>query len=76
MSKPRYRVTIDVFYSQEDEGWIAAIAYPDGSHSLNAFGDTPEEAMFHLGRVLQLAFDPGDNDVDIRGYAEIMEVTE
>jgi len=33
---------INVFYSEEDEGWIADI--PD-LHSCSAFGDSPEEAL-------------------------------
>ena len=33
---------INVFYSEEDEGWIADI--PDLS-SCNAFGQTPDEAL-------------------------------
>ena len=33
---------INLFYSEEDEGWIADI--PD-LHSCSAFGDSPEEAL-------------------------------
>ena len=37
---PHYH--INLFYSAEDEGWIAAI--PD-LQNCNAFGETPEEAL-------------------------------
>lgn len=33
---------INLFYSQEDEGWVADI--PDLQHC-SAFGETPEEAL-------------------------------
>jgi len=36
---------INVFYSEEDEGWIADI--PDLS-SCNAFGQTPDEALHEV----------------------------
>ncbi|HEY7035012.1 MAG TPA: type II toxin-antitoxin system HicB family antitoxin [Thermomicrobiales bacterium] len=37
---------INLFYSEEDEGWIADI--PDLS-MCSAFGDTPAEALAELG---------------------------
>ena len=41
---------INLFFSEEDEGWIADI--PDLSHC-SAFGETPEEAL----REVQVAVD-------------------
>ena len=36
---------INIFYSEEDEGWIADI--PDLEHC-SAFGETPEEALHEV----------------------------
>lgn len=40
---PRYHVNL--FYSEEDEGWIAAV--PD-LQNCSAFGDSPEQALREL----------------------------
>lgn len=42
---------INIFYSEEDEGYIADI--PD-LESCSAFGDTPEQALAELERAKQV----------------------
>ncbi len=43
---------IDLFYSKDDEGYIARLAR---MHTLSAFGDTPKEAMREMETVIELA---------------------
>ena len=49
---PHYH--INVFYSEEDGGWIAAV--PDLQNA-NAFGDTPDEAISEIQVVMDMWHD-------------------
>ena len=44
---------VELFYSAEDAGWIATCDLP----GISAFGDNPEQALFELRRVYQLAIE-------------------
>jgi predicted RNase H-like HicB family nuclease len=54
--KPK-ELTIRVFYSEEDEGYVAIPAWE--GHMLSAFGETPEQALHELCIVIQLALEDG-----------------
>ena len=43
---------IDIFYSKDDEGYIARLATMP---TLSAFGDTPKKAMREMETVIELA---------------------
>lgn len=42
---------VEMFYSAEDNGWIAVCDLP----GISAFGDTPEEVLFELRTAYQIA---------------------
>ncbi len=44
---------VELFFSAEDAGWIATCDLP----GISAFGDTPEQALYELRRVYQLAIE-------------------
>ena len=48
-------LTYRVFFSEEDEGWIARCSGIDWFSLLSAFGDTPVEALGELATVVELA---------------------
>ncbi|AGK61369.1 hypothetical protein Asulf_01378 [Archaeoglobus sulfaticallidus PM70-1] len=46
-----YRYTIEIFYSEEDEGYIAVVPELPGC---SAFGDTEEEALKEIKTAIEL----------------------
>jgi predicted RNase H-like HicB family nuclease len=47
----QYHYHINIFYSEQDDGWIADI--PDLEHC-SAFGETPEEALREVETAVQV----------------------
>ena len=43
---------IELFYSDEDNGWIAVLK--DGNSTVSAFGETPDEALHEFADALYL----------------------
>lgn len=53
--KYRHEFYVQVFWSHDDEGYIAAVAdWPGENLEPNAFGDTPAEALSELATVLAM----------------------
>ena len=50
------KITIEVFYSEEDEGYIARVLKME---TLSAFGRTIEEALENLVEVIELCKEEG-----------------
>ncbi len=54
MQKPTNRYSFNVFWSDEDESYIAlSPEFP----RLSAFGDTPEQALVEIKAVVELAIE-------------------
>ena len=52
------KITIEVFYSEEDEGYIARVLKME---TLSAFGGTIEEALRSLADVIEICKGGGDD---------------
>ena len=51
LTVPEMKYTIEIFYSEEDEGYIAVVPELPGC---SAFGETPEEALKEVKIAIEL----------------------
>jgi predicted RNase H-like HicB family nuclease len=51
MTEKMYKYAIEIFYSEEDEGYIAVVPELPGC---SAFGETPEEALREIKVAIEL----------------------